>query len=143
MPSSCSTYVTVWLAAAVSSAGPEAERHRAKKALAAGDSLAAMEAFAAAARRHEEDRGDQEARVEHLNETSFDRRRKVAVYKTDGRRGHHMQVRLAACICAVVTEVRYELVYGLTQQSGSDRLRPATAAIPVGCCTAFQASTIR
>ena len=33
------------------------------------------------------------ARVELLNETSFDRRRQVAVYKADGKRGHHMQAR--------------------------------------------------
>ena len=32
--------------------------------------------------------------VELLNETSFDRRRQVAVYKNDGKRGHHMQVRV-------------------------------------------------
>jgi len=31
--------------------------------------------------------------VELLNETSFDRRRQVAVYKNDGKRGHHMQAR--------------------------------------------------
>ena len=35
---------------------------------------------------------EREERVDHLNDTSFDRRRKVAVYKTDGKRGHHMQV---------------------------------------------------
>lgn len=34
--------------------------------------------------------------VELLNETSFDRRRQVAVYKNDGKRGHHMQVRIPA-----------------------------------------------
>ena len=36
------------------------------------------------------------AQVELLNETSFDRRRQVAVYKNDGKRGHHMQVRALA-----------------------------------------------
>lgn len=36
------------------------------------------------------------AQVELLNETSFDRRRQVAVYKNDGKRGHHMQVRTLA-----------------------------------------------
>ena len=35
---------------------------------------------------------EREERVDHLNDTSFDRRRKVAVYKSDGKRGHHMQV---------------------------------------------------
>ena len=66
--------------------GPE------RKSASGDDSIAAMEAFAAAAKRLEESREEQEARIEHLNETSFDRRRKVAVYKSDGRRGHHMQV---------------------------------------------------
>lgn len=36
------------------------------------------------------------SQVELLNETSFDRRRQVAVYKNDGKRGHHMQVRALA-----------------------------------------------
>ncbi|KAK9814648.1 hypothetical protein WJX72_009237 [[Myrmecia] bisecta] len=56
-----------------------------------GDSLAAMEAFTRLAAKHEESREEKEARVALLNETSFDRRRQVAVYKNDGTRGHHMQ----------------------------------------------------
>lgn len=75
------------------SRGVTEQQQAAKQAAAAGgDSLAAMEAFAAAAQRHEESKEEREMRVEHLNETSFDRRRKVAVYKSDGKRGHHMQV---------------------------------------------------
>ena len=88
--------------AAAQQRSEDAERQRAKQAMQAGDSLAAMEAFAAAAKRHEEVKEEQEARVEHLNETSFDRRRKVAVYKSDGRRGHHMQVRASFAIAACV-----------------------------------------
>lgn len=67
-------------------------QQRAKQPAARSDSVAVMEAFAAAAKQKEESREEAEARIEHLNETSFDRRRKVAVYKQDGRRGHHMQV---------------------------------------------------
>ncbi|KAK9845850.1 hypothetical protein WJX81_004124 [Elliptochloris bilobata] len=67
------------------------EGSRATAALADGDSLAAMEAFAALAARHEQGRPAREEKVELLNETSFDRRRQVAVYKNDGKRGHHMQ----------------------------------------------------
>lgn len=82
------------------SRGPIQPQQAAKQAVAAGgDSVAAMEAFAAAAKRQEESREEKETRVEHLNETSFDRRRKVAVYKSDGRRGHHMQV---CCACMSV-----------------------------------------
>jgi hypothetical protein len=82
---------TVRAAAAV----PEAAK--AKAALQQGDSVAAMEAYAKLAARHEQVRTDKEkedadARMEMLNETSFDRRRQLAVYKQDGKRGHHMQV---------------------------------------------------
>lgn len=43
--------------------------------------------------RRKQDREDEEAaRQPLLNDTSFDRRRVVAVYKDDGSRGHHMQV---------------------------------------------------
>lgn len=56
-----------------------------------------MEAYARAAADKERARAEGEererARVELLNETSFDRRRQVAVYKADGKRGHHMQAR--------------------------------------------------
>lgn len=70
---------------------------RAKAALDKGDSLAAMEAYAKLAARKEQarpsDAEEEKPRVALLNETSFDRRRQVAVYKNDGKRGHHMQVR--------------------------------------------------
>lgn len=69
------------------------EGSAAAAALAGGDSLAAMEAFTALAARHEQARPAREEVVEHLNETSFDWRRQVAVYKNDGKRGHHMQAR--------------------------------------------------
>ncbi|KAK9808497.1 hypothetical protein WJX73_001245 [Symbiochloris irregularis] len=83
---------TVPAAASSDSRGMTEQQQAAKQALAAGgDSVAAMEAFAAAAKRQEETREEREMRIEHLNETSFDRRRKVAVYKSDGRKGHHMQ----------------------------------------------------
>lgn len=76
----------------VPAAGNSGSEPDAKKALAAGDSLAAMEAFTKLAAKREEERVEQEARMPLLNETSFDRRRTVAVYKQDGSRGHHMQV---------------------------------------------------
>eukprot|EP00884_Botryococcus_braunii_P010453 jgi/Botrbrau1/19409/Bobra.0338s0036.1 len=66
-------------------------KQKAVAALQQGDSLAAMEAFARLAAKHEETRPEAEAKVHHLNETSFDRRRQLAVYKRDGSRGHHMQ----------------------------------------------------
>lgn len=72
--------------------GKDPEKQKAVEALQQGDSLAAMEAFTRLAAKHEEVRPETEARVAHLNETSFDRRRQVAVYKKDGSRGHHMQV---------------------------------------------------
>ena len=56
------------------------------------DSLTAMEKFAAQAAAREQEKADKEALVPLLNETSFDRRRVVAVYKDDGTRGHHMSV---------------------------------------------------
>lgn len=89
------------------------ERRRAQIALAKGDSVAAMEAFAAmAARRDRAQSGsadpedpnsgggygsdDDEERRRHaeplLNKTVFERRKVVAVFKDDGSRGHHMQV---------------------------------------------------
>lgn len=58
------------------------------------DSVAAMERFAAQAAAREQERAEREAAVPLLNETSFDRRRVMAVYKEDGTRGHHMQVHL-------------------------------------------------
>ncbi|CAL8468756.1 g8296 [Coccomyxa elongata] len=72
------------------------EAARAKAAQEKGDSLAAMEAYAKLAARKEQTRpgaeeDDEKPRVALLNETSFDRRRQVAVYKNDGKRGHHMQ----------------------------------------------------
>ncbi|KAK9915471.1 hypothetical protein WJX75_009690 [Coccomyxa subellipsoidea] len=71
------------------------EAVRAKAALDKGDSLAAMEAYAKLAARKEQarpsDAEEEKPRVALLNETSFDRRRQVAVYKNDGKRGHHMQ----------------------------------------------------
>ncbi|MEW5318373.1 MAG: hypothetical protein WDW38_009598 [Sanguina aurantia] len=64
-----------------------------------GNALESMDRFAAlAARREKERRHDAEeedaerkARVPLMNETSFDRRKTIAVFKTDGSRGHHMQ----------------------------------------------------
>ena len=66
----------------------------AKKALEQGDSLAAMEAFTRMAAEKEKARPQEEAdrREGLLNETSFDRRRQIAVYRKDGKKGHHMQV---------------------------------------------------
>ena len=65
----------------------------AKRALAQGDSLAAMEAFTRLAAEKEKGRPQEEAerREGLLNETSFDRRRQIAVYRKDGKKGHHMQ----------------------------------------------------
>ena len=57
----------------------------------AQDSLAAMEAFTKLAAQHDEGRLEEERKVALLKETSFDRRRQVAVFKADGRKGHHMQ----------------------------------------------------
>lgn len=80
----------------VRAAGAVPEAARAKAALEQGDSVAAMEQFAKLAERHEQAKPDKDREpvVGMLNETSFDRRRQVAVYKNDGKRGHHMQVRL-------------------------------------------------
>lgn len=55
---------------------------------------------AAAKREQQKQRGDDDddegrrsrSAEPFLNETSFDRRKVVAVYKPDGDRGHHMQV---------------------------------------------------
>lgn len=100
-PSSSSAPAASSAAAAASTVGLLKKQELAKEAgvktvLQAGDSVAAMEAFARMAEKNaellqaqqeEEDRKRQEL----LNETSFDRRRVVAVYKDDGSRGHHMQ----------------------------------------------------
>lgn len=93
----------------------------AKQALAAGDSIAAMNAYMKLAAKQEESRPKQGAskapqklpevpvpipvppvpeesdsptprKPELLNDTAFERRRTYAVYKDDGSRGHHMQV---------------------------------------------------
>ena len=52
-----------------------------------------MEAFTKLAAKRDEQREEQEAKQPLLNETSFDRRRTMAVYKQDGNKGHHMQVK--------------------------------------------------
>lgn len=82
------------------------EAARAKAAQQKGDSLAAMEAYAKLAARKEQTRPEKEdserPREALLNETSFDRRRQTAVYKGDGKRGHHMQVR-----CPEPTDVSF------------------------------------
>lgn len=44
------------------------------------------------ARKKAELEEEEAARQPLLNDTSFDRRRVMAVYKEDGSRGHHMQV---------------------------------------------------
>ncbi len=80
------------------------EAARAKAAQEKGDSLAAMEAYAKLAAKKEQTRPngeeeDEKPRVALLNETSFDRRRQIAVYKNDGKRGHHMQVRPMPATC--------------------------------------------
>ncbi len=86
------------------------EAARAKAAQEKGDSLAAMEAYAKLAARKEQTRpgaeedDDEKPRVALLNETSFDRRRQVAVYKNDGKRGHHMQVRSVPAACKYFCE---------------------------------------
>ena len=53
-----------------------------------------MEAYTRLAAEKEKARPQEEAerREGLLNETSFDRRRQLAVYRKDGKRGHHMQV---------------------------------------------------
>ncbi|KXZ55485.1 hypothetical protein GPECTOR_2g1034 [Gonium pectorale] len=82
----------------------EEARRRAQIALAKGDSLAAMEAFAALAAKRERSKSvdpedpdaedDEEGRRRRaeplLNKTAFERRKLVAVFKDDGTRGHHM-----------------------------------------------------
>lgn len=104
-------------------------QQRAKQPAARSDSVAVMEAFAAAAKQKEESREEAEARIEHLNETSFDRRRKVAVYKQDGRRGHHMQdfippEELAAFLAKSGDEAAAEQAAALekAQQLGADNV---------------------
>ena len=53
-----------------------------------------MEAYTRLAAEKDKARPQEEAerREGLLNETSFDRRRQLAVYRKDGKRGHHMQV---------------------------------------------------
>lgn len=80
--------------AGAGAASPAVSTAEAKKALEQGDSLAAMEAFTRMAAEKEKARPQEEAerREGLLNETSFDRRRQIAVYRKDGKKGHHMQV---------------------------------------------------
>ncbi len=77
-------------------AAPKEDSAEAKKAQEQGDSLAAMEAYTRLAAEKEKARPQDEAerREGLLNETSFDRRRQIAVYRKDGKKGHHMQVGL-------------------------------------------------
>ena len=93
---------------------------RAKAALDKGDSLAAMEAYAKLAARKEQarpsDAEEEKPRVALLNETSFDRRRQVAVYKNDGKRGHHMQVR---CPSTPRFSLKYVMLPGPCPGDGS------------------------
>lgn len=74
----------------------------AEVALAAGDSIAAMNAYMRLAAKHEEKqkpKPEQEdegievvvKRREIPNGTAYEKRRTYAVYRTDGTRGHHMQ----------------------------------------------------
>ncbi len=79
--------------AAAGAASPVVSAAEAKKALEQGDSLAAMEAFTRMAAEKDKARPQEEAerREGLLNETSFDRRRQLAVYRNDGKKGHHMQ----------------------------------------------------
>jgi len=80
----------------------EVEAEMARGCLAAGDSVAAMDAYMKLAAKKdrlsklneeelEEERRKARPESAMLNETSFDRRRVTAVYKQDGGRGHHMQ----------------------------------------------------
>lgn len=76
------------------------------------DSLAAMEKFAAQAAARDQEKADREAAVPLLNETSFDRRRVMAVYKEDGTRGHHMQVTsLITTIRMVISRLCFDVLY--------------------------------
>lgn len=81
------------LPAGAGMASPVVSASEAKKALEQGDSLAAMEAFTRMAAEKDKARPQEEAerREGLLNETSFDRRRQLAVYRKDGKKGHHMQ----------------------------------------------------
>lgn len=56
---------------------------REAKAVKAEDSMAAMAAFEALAKKHEESRVEKEQKIALLNETSFDRRRQVFVLRID------------------------------------------------------------
>jgi splicing factor 4 len=68
------------------------EKHIAKQALAAGDSVAAMNAYMKlAAKRDKPEEEEPDRSQPLLNDTVFERRKVVAVYKDDGSRGHHMQ----------------------------------------------------
>lgn len=76
----------------------EEEELIAKRAAEKGDSVAAMDAYMKlmakkAAEKEAQEREEEEERkrqIPLLNETSFDRRKVTAVFKTDGTRGHHM-----------------------------------------------------
>ncbi|CAK0780920.1 hypothetical protein CVIRNUC_005222 [Coccomyxa viridis] len=92
----------------------------AKKASSEGDSLAAMEAYTRLAAEKEKARPQEEAerREGLLNETSFDRRRQLAVYRKDGKRGHHMQ-----------DFIPPEELARLLAQSGSETAQAQAAAL--------------
>ena len=49
-----------------------------------------MEAYAKLVEKRDESRGEVERREAFLNETAADRRRTTAVFREDGKRGHHM-----------------------------------------------------
>lgn len=69
------------------------ERAAAQNALAAGDSVAAMNAYMklAAKKDKPEEEDDQTPLEPLLNDNAFERRKVAAVFKDDGSRGHHMQ----------------------------------------------------
>lgn len=72
------------------------EKVQAKRALEKGDSVAAMDAYMklmakkAAEKEAADEEEERKRREPLLNETSFDRRKVTAVFKSDGSRGHHM-----------------------------------------------------
>ena len=72
--------------------------------------------------------------MELLNETSFDRRRQVAVYKNDGKRGHHMQARPPAQASRQMgLYTRASLAFGVHKVADS-ALRQSGGAWPVCAC---------
>ncbi|CAL5221469.1 g3665 [Coccomyxa viridis] len=101
-------------------ASPVVSASEAKKALEQGDSLAAMEAFTRMAAEKDKARPQEEAerREGLLNETSFDRRRQLAVYRKDGKKGHHMQ-----------DFIPPEEMARLLAQSGSETAKAQAAAL--------------